>query len=195
MMHRWQKERQVSPGAALGAGCLQVPQIPGTGTPGKPQVGRHLEVSVHDAQAVQVGDSAKDLAHQVASVLLRVGATLHDSIEQLTPCHPEESSNSADPGPPWATAYHPNQAPPTPPRLTLPSSQLHGQIEVGRALMDIFQSHDVGVADPATAQRSPLWAATGKPSSFFTSSPPSPARQSPRTGLSWGHEGGGVGGG
>lgn len=54
---------------------------------------------MHDAQAVQVGDSAKDLGHQVASILLCVGATLHDSIKQLTPCHPEESSNSADPAP------------------------------------------------------------------------------------------------
>ena len=97
MTHRWQKERQVSPSVALGAGCPQVPKIPGTGTPGKPQVGRHLEVSVHDAQAVQVGDSAKDLGHQVASILLCVGAALHDSIEQLTPCHPEERPEEMQP--------------------------------------------------------------------------------------------------
>ena len=31
---------------------------------------------------------------------------------------------------PPAPAYHANPAPPTPPRLTLRSSQLHGQIEV-----------------------------------------------------------------
>lgn len=124
MTHRWQKERQVSPSVALGAGCPQVPKIPGTGTPGKPQVGRHLEVSVHDAQAVQVGDSAKDLGHQVASILLCVGAALHDSIEQLTPCHPEESSDSADPGPTGPSLPRkpsaPHPTPPDPAVLTAP---------------------------------------------------------------------------
>lgn len=112
------------------------------------QEGRHLEVSVHDAQAVQVRDSTKDLADQVAGVLLRVGATLHDAVKQLTPCHPVGSRDSVDPGPSTPT-HHPA------PSLSLPSSQLHRQVEVGRALVYVLQSHDVGVADPAMARKSP----------------------------------------
>lgn len=103
---------------------------------------------MHDAQAVQVGDSTKNLAHQVAGILLCIGATLHDAVEQLTPCHPARRGGSVDPGP-VAPTHHPA------PSLSLASSQLHGQVEVGRALVDILQSHDVGVADPVTARKSP----------------------------------------
>lgn len=145
-----------------------------TGTRGKAQAGRHLEVSVHDAQAVQVGDSAEDLAHQVAGVLLCVGAALHDAIKQLAPGHPGGSGGSAGPGP----GPQPVTQPPAQPDL--PSSQLHGQVEVGRALVDILQSHDVGVADPAGARQSPLRAGPapsgppGKPFALFFPSHPGP---------------------
>lgn len=121
---------------------------------GKTRVGgqesRHLEVTVHDAQAVQVGDSAKDLAHQVAGVLLRVGAAFCDAVKELAPRHPGESESSADPGP-----SAPTHCPALTPSLPLPSSQLHSQVEMGRALMDVLQSHDVGVADPAMARKAP----------------------------------------
>lgn len=104
---------------------------------------------MHDAQAVQVGDSAEDLAHQVAGILLCVGATLHDAVEQLAPCHPVRSRCSFEPGP-SAPTHHPA------PQPALPSSQLHGQVEVGGALVDVLQSHDVGVADPANSKKKPL---------------------------------------
>lgn len=44
---------------------------------------------------------------------------------------------------------------PTVPSLPLPSSQLHGQVEVGRALVNVLQSHNVGVADSAKVRRNP----------------------------------------
>lgn len=56
--------------------------------------------------------------------------------------------SSVDPGPSAPTH------PPAPSR-PLPFSQLHGQVQVGRALVDILQSHDVGVADPTTARKRP----------------------------------------
>lgn len=101
---------------------------------------------MHDAQAMQVGDSTKDLAHQVAGILLCVGATFHDAVKELSPCHPEGRRGSVDPGP-LALTHCPA------PSLSLPSSQLHGQVEMGRALVDVLQSHDVGVADPAQQEK------------------------------------------
>lgn len=63
--------------------------------------------------------------------------------------------------PPLTTQRQPQ--PPPRPSLPLPSSQLHGQVEVGRALVDVLQSHNVGVADPAMAIERPVWA-TAAPS-------------------------------
>lgn len=96
---------------------------------------------------------------------------------------------SVDPGPSVPT-HHPA------PSRSLPFSQLHGQIQVGRALVDILQSHDVGVADPATARKrpygcqEPLWA-SGPRSTSSDLHPlpchrlplPNPAKQSTRPGL------------
>lgn len=153
------------------------------------QVGRHLQVSVYDAQAVQIGHSAQDLADQVAGILFRVGATLHDAIKQLTSCHPVGSRDSVAPGP-----LNPTHRPA--PSLPLPFSQLHGQVQVGRALVDILQGHNVGVADPAIArecpyrgQQPPLGSGPRNASSHLWSLPynrppmPNPARQSPWPGL------------
>lgn len=124
MTHRWQKERQVSPSAPLGAGCPQVPRSLAQGHRASPRWARHLEVSVHDAQAVQVGDSAKDLGHQVANILLCVKTTLHGR-SNSSPCHPEESSSSADPAPPprpqlTTQTQCPHPTPPDPAILTAP---------------------------------------------------------------------------
>lgn len=68
MTHGRRRKCQVSPGTTPGAGHPQVPQTLGAqGCRVWPRAGRqedgHLEVSVHDAQAVQVGDGAQDLAH------------------------------------------------------------------------------------------------------------------------------------
>jgi hypothetical protein len=48
---------------------------------------------VHDAQAMKVGDSAKDLPYKVAGVLLCVGAPLHDAVKQFTTCYPGGGRN------------------------------------------------------------------------------------------------------
>lgn len=51
---------------------------------------RHLEVPVHNAQAMKVGDSPEDLPYKVAGILLCVGAPLHDAVKQFTTGHPED---------------------------------------------------------------------------------------------------------
>lgn len=53
---------------------------------------------MHDPQAVQVGDGAEDLTHQMAGILLCVGAALHDAIKQLATRHPGGARGLADPG-------------------------------------------------------------------------------------------------
>lgn len=74
---------------------------------------------MHDAQAVQVGDSAEDLAHQVAGVLLCVGAALHDAIKQLAPGHPGGSGGSAGPGPGPSPSPSPPPSPISPPHSSM----------------------------------------------------------------------------
>lgn len=114
---------------------------------------RHLEVPVHNAQAMKVGDSTKDLPYKVAGILLCVRAPLHDAVKQLTTCHPGGKRNEAGgqltQGQTWA--FYPFC-----PALQQPSSQLHGQVEVGRALMNVLQGHNIGVADSETDRKSSL---------------------------------------
>lgn len=50
---------------------------------------------MHDAQAMKVGDSTKDLPYKVARILLCVGAPLHDSVKQFTTCYPGGKRNKA----------------------------------------------------------------------------------------------------
>lgn len=133
---------------------------------------------MHDAQAMQIGDSTEDLAHQVAGILLCVGPTFHDAVKQLSPRHPEGKRGSVGPCP-SALTHCPASSP------SLPSSQLHGQVEMGRALVDVLQSHDVGVADPARQEKalmgrcSPLCASVLPPTSapFPTTGHPCPIQQ------------------
>lgn len=109
---------------------------------------------MHNAQAMKIGDSTKDLPYKVTGILLCVGAPLHDAIEQFTTCHPGGRRNEATSQltQAWIWALYPFYPP-----SQQPSSQLHGQVEVRRAFMNIFQSHNVGVADPETERKGSLW--------------------------------------
>lgn len=85
------------------------------------------------------------------------------------------------------------------PSLSLPSSQLHGQVEMGRALVDVLQSHDVGVADPAQQEKAPMGRCrplcasvlphTSAPFPTIATSAQS-SKAEPQSRPSWGHRGG-----
>lgn len=110
---------------------------------------------MHNAQAMKVGDSPEDLPYKVAGILLCVGAPLHDAVKQFTTSHSGDRRNEARDQltQAWILALHPF-CPAFPcPRPQQPSLQLHGQVEVRRALMNVFQSHNIGVADPATERK------------------------------------------